>query len=103
MVIRISIHPEGLAARQRGLKQWKVAASVKDEISRFLNELELGRVNRGKRISERRRLKYLDMLKTPLEFMNKPTSRLKLADIERFEKALASDRIRSKHNNMPLA
>ena len=66
-------------------------------------ELELGKVNRGKRISEGRQAKYLDLLKVPLEFLHKPTTRLGGADIERFERDLTSDNIQSHLKSKPFA
>lgn len=56
----------------------------------------MGKVNRGRKISEARQVKYLDILRIPLEFFNKPTGRLKLKDIETFEKALSSNAIQSR-------
>jgi integrase len=60
-----------------------------------LNDLALGKVNKGKKISETRQLKYLDLLRTPLEYFNKPISKLILKDMEAFEKALSSDKLKS--------
>jgi len=38
-----------------------------------------------------RQSKYLDVLRAPLEFFKKPTSKLTLKDVENFEKALDDD------------
>ena len=73
--------------------QWKVPKTVKTELLRFLDDLGLGKVNRGKRISPARQLKYLHALRAPLEFFNKPTVRLTLRDIENLERALGSGQL----------
>jgi len=68
-----------------------------------LNKLAIGQVNKGKRISDSRQVKYLDLLKTPLEYWNEEVINLTLKDIERFEKALISNKIKSKFKNRPYA
>jgi integrase/recombinase XerD len=70
--------------------------TVKLKTTAQWTELDMGKVNRGRRISESRQTRYLDLLKTPLEFFNKPTDKLSHQDIERFEKALATDRIQTR-------
>jgi integrase len=85
------------------IPKWKVPQSVKSELHRFLDDLGLGKVNKGRRISPARQLKYLYVLRIPLEFFNKPTSRLSLRDIENFERALTSGRISNRHNAKPYA
>lgn len=76
---------------------------VKLEMCRFLDDLSLGKVNRGIKIQPSRQLKYLMALRGPLEFFNKLTARLKLCDIENFEQALASGQIANKFNGEPCA
>lgn len=102
MNIKIPLHNRNLEARKESLKKWKIPDTEKKEILKFLNELELGKVNKGKKISPQRQLKYLDILKIPLEFLNKPTSKLILKDIEGFEKALSSNQIKS-YKKIPYA
>lgn len=95
MNVKIEIHNMSLEKRKQSLKSWKIPKVEKDNLLKFLNDLELGKVNKGKKISQRRQLKYLDILKVPLEFLNKPATSLTLKDIEKFEKDLSSDKIRS--------
>ncbi len=66
-------------------------------------ELELGKVNRGNRISDGRRAKYLDLLRLPLDFLQKQLPRLRVTDIERFEKALNTNQIQSRLKHKPYA
>ena len=76
---------------------------MKTELLRFLDDLGLGKVNRGKRISPARQLKYLHALRAPLEFFNKPTVSLALRDIETFERALGSGRLANRFTGKPFA
>lgn len=93
MAERIRINHESLENRIQQLEYWKIPRSVKLELLRFLDDLALGKVNRGNKISAERQLKYLNGLHRPLEFFNKPTGRLTIRDIERFEKALGSGQL----------
>ena len=96
--VKISIHNRNIEARLESLKQWKIPESIKQDILNFLNDLELGKVNRGKRISKARQLKYIDLLKIPLMFLNKLIEELNNKDIENFERDLSSDKIQSRKN-----
>lgn len=98
-----SIHPINLERRIKGLKKWKIDEKEKKDIIRFLQELELGKVNPGKKISLRRQAKYLDSLKVPLEYFGKHSSKLTMADMEAFERDLSSDKIKSKLKKKPFA
>ena len=98
---RLVIHHRNLDARKQQLQHWKIPDSTKRELLEFLHQLELGKVNRGRKISASRQLKYLDLLKVPLEFLNKPTARLGVSDLERFEQALSSGRILSRMYGRP--
>jgi integrase len=93
--VRIDIHNRGIKLRRKKIDKWKVPDAVKKNILRFLDELELGKVNKGVKISESRQSKYLDMLRIPLQFFNKQESKLTLKDIELFEKALSSGKIKT--------
>jgi integrase len=95
MAVRLEIHCRNVEPRKEALKHWRIPASERTGLLRFLDELALGRVNKGRRISESRQLKYLDILKAPLEFFSKPVPRLTLKDIERFEKALNAGTLKS--------
>jgi hypothetical protein len=103
MIQKIRAHERYLATRKRGISRWKVPARVRAELVKFVEGLELGKVNRGKRISEGRQAKYLDLLRVPLQFICKPSPRIRVADIERFEKALSTDRIQSRLKGKPYA
>ena len=102
MNVKIEIHNRNIEAGRERVSSWKIPEKSKKEVLLFLEELSLGKVNKGFKISEERQLKYLDILKKPLEFFNKLTEKLTLKDIESFEKALTSDKILS-YKNKPFA
>jgi hypothetical protein len=68
MNTKISIHKRTLDVRLQSLPGWKIPVAVREDLLRFLDDLQLGKVNRGRQISEARRLKYLDLLRVPLEY-----------------------------------
>jgi integrase len=78
------------------LSRWRIRPEERRALCRFLEELALGKVNKGRRISESRQCKYLDILRPPLEFFRKPATRLATGDIERFETVLASGTLLSR-------
>lgn len=103
MAERIPIDHGSFEAGRRKIEQWRVPASVKTELYRFLDDLALGKVNRGRRISSPRRLKYLHALRPPLEFFNQPTTRISLCAVENLERALASGRLANRFTGKPFA
>ncbi len=71
MAEKILMHNRNIEARLKSLKDWKTAEENKDDIVKFLHDLEIGKVNRGRRVSVGRQLKYLDLLKVPFVFWNR--------------------------------
>jgi len=100
---RIRIDHGSLESALQKLPQWQVPQTVQSEIRRFLDDLGLGKVNRGKKVPPTRQLKYLQALRSPLEFFNKTTLRLSLRDIENFERALSSGKLCNRFNGKPYA
>ena len=98
MLERINIHKTNIEARKQSITTWDIPGCEKIALIRFLTDLELGKVNKGKKISEIRQVKYTDSLKIPLFFFNKSFEELTLKDIERFEIALSSGEIKSNKN-----
>lgn len=103
MNIKIPIHQRCLEARKKAINKWKVNYEDKKNLIKFLNDSAIGKVNKGKRISENRQIKYLDLLKIPLEFFNKSTAKLEIKDVERLEKALISNSLKSKLKKKPYS
>ena len=94
--VKISIHPRRLDSRLRGIEEWKISSQDKKDLIKFLEQLSIGKVNKRKRVGESRQVKYLDLLKIPLEYFKKPVSQITTKDMERFEKDLISNKIKSK-------
>ena len=86
---KINIHKTNIEARKQAITSWGIPGCEKIALIRFLHDLELGKVNKGKKISEIRRIKYTHSLKIPLFFFNKSSKELTIKDIERFEIALS--------------
>src|SRR2546428_3709915 len=103
MAERIRIHRENFEKRKEDLQRWKTPKSVKSEILRLLEDLGLGKVNRGKKISAERQLHYLNGLRVSLEFLSKPTAKVTVRDMENFERALSSDQLRNRSTGQPYA
>ncbi|MFH1365584.1 MAG: site-specific integrase [archaeon] len=95
MNVKIEIHDRCIKTRLKNIEKWKIPEKLKKDILKFIDELELGKVNRGKKISEGRRSKYLDLLKTPFEFWNKELEKVTNEDVEKFEKKLTKGEIKS--------
>ena len=101
MNVKISIHNRNIEPRLKSIQNWNIHKEDKADLIKFLNELELGKVNKGKKVGEARRLKYLSILKIPLEFWNKQTSKLIEKDIEDFEKAIS--KLKSASSKKPFS
>jgi integrase len=103
MAERIRIDHGSFEAGREKIQAWHVPASVKNEVRRFLDDLALGKVNRGRRISPQRQLKYLQALRAPLEFLHKPIAQITLRDVENFERALTSGKLANRFNGKLFA
>lgn len=93
--IKIEIHTRSIAPRLESLQTWNISKEDKKDLLKFIDGLGLGKVNKGYKLSEARQVKYLDVLRTPLEFFKKPTSKLTLKNVEDFERALSSGELKS--------
>lgn len=103
MAERIHIDHGSFESGKKKIQKWKIPQTVKSEPHQFLDDLGLGKVNKGKRLLPSRQLKYLQALRAPLEFFNKPTNRLTLRDIENFERSLVSGKLCNQFNGKPYA
>ena len=96
MAPRIDIYNRSIERRKEGISKWNMPRAEKTALLRFLDDLALGKVNRGKRITELRQWKYVDVLKPALEFFGKSTKTITPKDVERFERSLASGTLKSR-------
>lgn len=114
MNIKLDAHKNNrnLVVALNRIDNWTIPESVKKDTKEFVEALGLGKITLGKKAGERTCVKYIDLLKSPLSFINKPISKIILKDIENYEKALTSGQIKSmkekaySHNtqvNMKLA
>jgi integrase len=103
MTIKIRAHGIYLDTLKKSVHHWKVSAATKTELLQFVGDLDVGKVNRGRRISEGRQAKYLNSLKIPLLFFNKAVTSVTTPDVERFERALSSDQIISQWRQRPYS
>lgn len=96
MNIKIDIHKNNqLEKKLKDVPKWKVPESTKKEIKEFINKAKIGQVQQGKRLSDRTLSKYLSLLKHSLEIINKQTSKIKKQDIEKFDKKITSEGLKS--------
>jgi len=73
------------------------------DVKEFLRLSELGRINLGKKISQSRLLKYLDILRIPFVYFKKDTAKITLKEMEQFDTDLSKDKIRNKQTGKPLS
>ncbi len=88
MNIKISIHSRNVPYRIEKIKNWKISPEDKKFFPKFIVELSEGGVNKGKRLTPSTQLRYLDILKDPLTFLNKPFSKTNKADWKRYDQHL---------------
>jgi len=95
---KIDIHGGDLDRRKEAIADWKIPEELKKDLLKFLEDLGLGKVNKGKKVGSRTQLKYLATLRTALEYLNKPLTKINLKDLEAFEKDISSNKIKSRKN-----
>jgi len=101
---RKNIHDVNLESAIIALdKNPKISKEEKEDIKEFLRLAKLGRINKGLKLTDSRCLKYINVLRIPLEYFTNNTNDLTLKEVERFDEDLCNDLIRNKQNNKPLA
>jgi len=95
---KILVRDPDIPAKRQRVARWHIPKRSKKEMLQFLDELALGKVNKGIKIAENTLAKYLCVLKVPLEYFNKPTQQLTLKDIEAFERAISTGNLKSTRN-----
>lgn len=91
---KVSIHNRNIEARIKALDNWKISNEDKEDLLEFLKDLSLGKVNRGRQITEARQLKYLDTLKPVFVYLKKPISKITLKDMENLDLDLSKNIIK---------
>lgn len=97
MNVKIESHPTNntIDRKMEKLDEWKVPKSTIKEVRVFIDKARIGQVNEGKKLSESTLSKYLSLLRFNLEAINKTTSKIIKADIEKYEKKLSDRNIRT--------
>jgi integrase len=96
MNIKIDVHKNNLIERKIGfIDKWKVPDSTKKEIKEFVGKAKIGQVNEGRKLSDPTISKYLSVLKHILEMIKKPTSKITKEDIEKFERKISKEKLKS--------
>jgi integrase len=95
---KIPLTSPNLQHRKKSVYTWSVPDTVKNDILQFLDELGLGKVNKGKKIGEKTQAKYFYVLRAPLEYLQKACNEITLKDLEAFERDLSAGVLKSAKN-----
>jgi integrase/recombinase XerD len=96
MNVKIDIHLNGkFESKLKFVPKWKVPDSTKKEIFDFIEKARIGQINEGKKLSDRTLSKYLSLLRHSLELINKQTSKITKEDIEKFDKKISKENLKS--------
>jgi integrase len=95
MNVKIEIHDNKFEKKLNYILKWKVPETTKREVKEFIEKCAIGQVNEGKKLSDRTLSKNLTLLKRTLEIINKQTSKIKKEDIEKFDKKLSKENLKS--------
>lgn len=95
MVDKFDLYNYDLKEKLLVLKHWKVSRRELSKFKYFLEDLRSGRVQRGKRLADARVVKYISIMRLPLEYF-KDLENLNLKKVEKFNKDLATDVLKSR-------
>lgn len=99
MNVKIEVHSnDKFVKKLENVPKWKVPESTKKEILEFIEKARIGQVQLGKQLSNRTLSKYLSLLKHSLEIINKQTDKLTKPDIEKFDRELTKENLRTAGN-----
>jgi hypothetical protein len=93
MIDVIKTSKVNLEKSKEAVNKWCLPPKAKADILRFVDELGLGKINRGVRVSEYRQIKYLYLLRVPLEYIAKDLRQITIRDVEDFERALSKNEV----------
>ena len=87
-------HNEDLERKINHIKEsWNLNKTLEKDFLQFIKELQEGKVNKGVQVSKRTAVKYTSVLRTFLQYFNKPLGRITKKDLEDFDKKLSTDKI----------
>jgi integrase/recombinase XerD len=90
--VKIEIHHDNLNRTKKNFK--KEFPTEYKHVNEFLRYASIGKINKGKKISDKRLAKYLYFLKIPFKFFKKPINKVTLKDMEKFITNLEKDKIK---------
>lgn len=89
MNTKINIHKNNNTdVKIKLVPSWKIPEEQKFEVLEFIRKARIGQVQEGHQLSERTLSKYLSLLRTILETINKKTSNITKEDIEKFNQVI---------------
>jgi integrase len=101
--IDIHLQNNNIESKLNKISDWKIPQTLKKDLKNFIKELSMGKINKGHKISSRTQVKYLTLLKIPLEYFNKDLTKLIIKDIEEFEKEISSGGLKVKRTRKPYS
>ena len=97
MNLKVNIHEpnSNVESRLIYIDKWNVPGKVKKDLRIFLSDLGAGKINKGVRISERTQVKYISLLRNPLNYFNKSIEKITKENLEKYDKEINADNLKS--------
>jgi len=97
MNMKINIHNANanVQSRLKYVDKWDIPDKTKKELKLFLEDLGSGKINKGFQVSDRTQVKYISLLKSPLNYLKKPIDKITKKDLEDYDRALSTDKLLS--------
>ncbi len=77
------------------LENKNIPKSEKDDVEEFIRLCQLGKINKGKKLSTKRCKKIIYVLRIPLNYFKKDTSEISVSDVEKFDSDLMNNKLRT--------
>jgi len=84
--VKIPIRKLDLNRQIENIKKWKISEEDKKYVPQFFRDFQIGKIT-GNQPTEGTIISYLADLRIPLEYINKPTSKLTIKDTENLSEA----------------
>src|SRR3989338_5474890 len=101
---RIRIHNQNLDDGVRRIESNSdICETEKKDLMEFIRLGKLGKINKRKKHTDSRCMKYLDILRIPLAYFKKDCTEITIEEMEKFDECLSNDEIRNKRTGKTLA
>jgi len=101
---RIRIHNQNLDDGVRRIEaNSDICETEKKDLMEFIRLGKLGKINKRKKHTDSRCMKYLDILRIPLAYFKKDCTEITIEEMEKFDECLSNDEIRNKRTGKTLA